>query len=272
MTTESDRKSLVQRQFGANAAHYVTSTVHAKGASLARLVELVRPHPGWQALDVATAAGHTALAFAPHVARVVASDITEEMLEEARKLAAERGLSGRIEVAHADAESLPFEDAHFDLVTCRIAPHHFPDCARFVGEAARVLKPGGTFALVDNVSPDAATTPGFSTRELKDAAITYNAFEKIRDPSHGRALTTGEWLELVGEAGFDIVHHELAAKAMDFAAWCRNMAVAPETAVRLEAMLASAAPALAAFLKPAVAEGAGGFELTELILVARKGG
>ena len=73
-------KSVVQEQFGATAAHYLTSKPHAKGKSLERLVELVKPQPGWRALDVATGAGHTAYAFAPHVARVWASDITEEML------------------------------------------------------------------------------------------------------------------------------------------------------------------------------------------------
>ena len=72
-TSRTDRhdymsKSTVQQQFGANAAHYVTSQPHAQGASLARLVELVGPQPDWLLLDVATAAGHTALAFAPHVA------------------------------------------------------------------------------------------------------------------------------------------------------------------------------------------------------------
>jgi len=77
-------KSLVQQQFGAHAATYVTSAVHAKGASLARVVELVAPRPDWHALDVATGAGHMALAFAPYVTRVVASDITPEMLEERR--------------------------------------------------------------------------------------------------------------------------------------------------------------------------------------------
>src|SRR5205809_3910662 len=81
-------KSLVQQQFGAHAASYATSAVHAKGASLARLIELVKPARHWQALDVATGAGHTAAAFAPHVAGVIASDLTEEMLQESAKLAA----------------------------------------------------------------------------------------------------------------------------------------------------------------------------------------
>ena len=66
--------------------------MHAKGESLARLVALVAPQSSWRLLDVATGAGHTALAFAPHVAKVIASDITDQMLAEARKLAAERGV------------------------------------------------------------------------------------------------------------------------------------------------------------------------------------
>lgn len=262
-------KSLVQSQFGANARNYVTSAVHAKGASLARLVELVQPKPSWRALDVATAAGHTAFAFAPHVTHVTASDVTPEMLNEARKLAAEKGLSN-VEMTLADAEALPFLDASFDLVTCRIAPHHFPDVRAFIAETWRVLKPGGTFALVDNVSPDRTSTPGFDAAELAAAAADYNAFEKLRDPSHGRCLTASEWRELVTAQGFRIQTEELIDKAMDFDAWCRNMSVAPDLVPRLAAMLRNGSPALAAFLRPFEASGKLNFVLIEGLIVAVK--
>lgn len=262
-------KELVQQQFGANAAAYLTSTVHAKGASLQRLVELVQPQPAWTALDVATGAGHTAAVFAPHVARVVASDLTPEMLDQVKHLAAERGLSN-METAIADAENLVFDAASFDLVTCRIAPHHFPSVALFLAESFRVLKRGGIFALVDNVSPDGATTPGFSEAELRDAAIEYNAFEKARDPSHGRALATKEWIELIEDAGFNLKHVEHAAKAMDFTSWCKTMQVPAEIMTRLSAMLDEASPALKAFLKPAKRDEKVGFILDELIAIAQK--
>jgi ubiquinone/menaquinone biosynthesis C-methylase UbiE len=262
-------KELVQQQFGANAAAYLTSTVHANGASLARLVELVGPKQDWTALDVATGAGHTAAQFAPHVARVVASDLTPEMLDQAKKLAAAKGLAN-METAIADAEALPFPDASFDLVTCRIAPHHFPSIAAFLAETFRVLKPGGTFALVDNVSPDGETTPGFTAAELRDAGIAYNAFEKVRDPSHGRALATAEWLELMAEVGLVLVHREHAAKAMDFQSWVKTMNVPAETVPRLAAMLDEAGPALRAFLKPTNEAGKRGFTLDELIAIARR--
>jgi ubiquinone/menaquinone biosynthesis C-methylase UbiE len=262
-------KTLIQQQFGAHAANYTTSAVHAKGASLARLVELVQPKPDWVALDIATGAGHTAAAFAPHVARAIASDLTPEMLVEARKLAETKGFSN-METAPADAEQLPFEDASFDLVTCRIAPHHFADVAAFVAESWRVLKPGGVFALVDNVSPDPETAPGFSAAELDAAARAYNAFEKLRDPSHGRALQTAEWLDLINKQGFQLLAKEHAPKAMDFASWCKTMGVAPDTVTILKGMLDDASPALRAYLQPRNDDGKLGFTLSELIVIARK--
>jgi ubiquinone/menaquinone biosynthesis C-methylase UbiE len=262
-------KSLVQQQFGAHAAAYATSPVHAKGASLGRLVELVQPQRDWQVLDIATGAGHTAAAFAPHVAHVIASDITDEMLEEARKLAAGKGLAN-METAVADAEALPFADARFDLLTCRIAAHHFPDVPRFVTEVKRVLKGGGTFALVDNIGPDTLSTPGFSETELGDAATAYNAFEKLRDPSHGRCLGLAEWGEVIAAAGLEVLHQEILPTAMEFAPWAARMDADASTVARLRAVLEEAPPALKAFLKPRLDAGALWFSLDEAIIVARK--
>jgi ubiquinone/menaquinone biosynthesis C-methylase UbiE len=264
-------KSLVQQQFGAHATAYATSAVHAKGASLGRLVELVQPQSHWQVLDIATGAGHTAAAFAPHVAHVVASDITDEMLQETRKLAAAKGL-GNMEAAVADAEALPFEDARFDLVTSRIAPHHFPEVPQFVREVRRVLKPGGTFALVDNISPDASSTPGFSDAELAQAAAIYNTFEKLRDPSHGRCLGVTEWCEVIAASGLDVLHREILPKAMEFAPWAARMDVDAATTARLRAMLEHGSPALKAFLKPRLDAGALWFSLDEAVVIARKPG
>ena len=262
-------KSLVQQQFGAHAAAYATSTVHAKGASLGRLVELVQPQPAWQALDVATGAGHTAAAFAPHVARVIASDLTAEMLQEAAKLARAKGFAN-METAQADAEALPFEDGRFDLVTCRIASHHFPDIPAFVGEVWRILKAGGTLALVDNIAPDALSTPGFSSAELYDAALTYNAFEKIRDPSHGRCLGMAEWSEVLSDGGFKVVHTERLPKDMEFQPWAERMGRDAATVERLTSMLVDGTPALQAFLKPRREAEKLWFTLDEAILIARK--
>ena len=262
-------KSLVQQQFGAHAAAYATSTVHAKGASLGRLVELVQPKPSWHALDVATGAGHTAAAFAPHVARVVASDLTPEMLQEAAKLAKAKGFAN-METAPADAEALPFDDASFDLVTCRIAPHHFPDVPTFVAEVWRTLKGGGTFALVDNIAPDAEFDAGLLQRR---AARCGADLQRVREdprpeprplPRHGRV-----------ERGAD--RHRLRASAQGAPAQGHGVPVlgrAPgrraTTTERLRSMLTDGSPALRAFLKPRVDGDKLWFTLDEALLIARK--
>jgi len=155
----ADPNQLIQKQFGAHANEYTTSAVHAQGASLARLIELTQPQSHWHVLDVSTGAGHTALAFAPHVARVIASDLTPQMLDAARQLAQARGIAN-IEFRDADAHALPFDDAMFDLVTNRIALHHYTDARKAIAEMARVCKPRGIVALVDNIAPPDKVTAG----------------------------------------------------------------------------------------------------------------
>lgn len=248
----------VKKFFGANAAAYATSKVHAKGASLARLCELVDPQPNWRALDVATAAGHTAFVFAPHVAQVIATDITPQMLDVAAKLAAEKGLTN-VTFQEADAEQLPFGDGDFDLVTCRIAPHHFPHIERFIAEAARVLRPGGILAVVDNISPDDAV-----------ASEAYNAFEKARDPSHGRCWSVDEWQAAFVAAGFEILHSETAPKEMEFNSWADRMGVATETKAELRAVLQDGPAPFREFVQPQFTDDDILFYLTEAIIVGRR--
>jgi ubiquinone/menaquinone biosynthesis C-methylase UbiE len=261
-------KQLVQEQFGANAAAYATSTVHAKGASLARLVELLQPQPHWQTLDVATAAGHTAFIIAPHVAHVTATDLTPEMLPVAAKVAAEKGITN-VTLETADAEDLPYANNTFDLVTCRIAPHHFPNIPQFLSESARVLKPDGVLAVVDNVVPGSRLR-GKKADQIRRAGAYVNAFEKLRDPSHGRALSLEEWLDGFVAAGFAVTHHETARKQMEFDSWATRLGASPETIVRLRAMLLQAPQPALEFLTPQQAGDRIDFYLTEAIVIGKK--
>ncbi|MCW5691104.1 MAG: methyltransferase domain-containing protein [Pseudolabrys sp.] len=248
-------KTLVQEHFGKTAAHYLTSTPHALGKSLERLVTLTAPQKDWRALDIATGGGHVAYTFAPHVARVWATDITQEMLDMVKLEAAKRGL-GNIRTTYAKAEQLPFDDGSFDLVTCRIAPHHFDSIPEFLTEAHRVLKPGGVFAVVDNVVPAGSI------------GDYINAFERFRDPSHLRAWTMDEWRAAIKQAGFALEHEEQIYKKMEFKSWASRY---DDTMKRLlRAMLTETTPAVKEVLEP---KGDGDdftFRLCEGLFIARK--
>jgi len=248
-------KTLIQEQFGKTAAHYLTSKPHALGKSLERLVDLTSPQKDWRVLDVATGGGHVAYTFAPHVARVWATDITQEMLDQVKAEAAKRGLAN-VRVTYAKAEALPFEDASFDLVTCRIAPHHFDSIPDFLAEVDRVLKPGGVFALVDNVVPAGSV------------GDYVNAFERLRDPSHLRAWTMEEWRDALKVAGLPATHEETIYKTMEFKSWAARYDATMQALLR--AMLTQLTPEVKATLEP---QGAGSeltFRLCEGLFIAQR--
>jgi ubiquinone/menaquinone biosynthesis C-methylase UbiE len=248
-------KTLVQEQFGKTAAHYLTSKPHALGASLERLVALTAPHSDWRMLDVATGGGHVAYTFAPLVARVWASDITQEMLDMVKAEAAKRGLAN-LRTTYAKAEALPFEDASFDLVTCRIAPHHFDSIPLFLDEVHRVLKPSGLLALVDNVVPEGSV------------GDYINAFERLRDPSHRRAWTMAEWRAALPQHGFAIAQEEQLTKIMEFSSWAARYDAIMRAMLR--AMLIQTTPAVNAVLAPEERDGDMIFRLCEGLFIAKR--
>ena len=249
-------KTLVQEQFGKTAASYLTSTPHALGKSLERLVALTSPQKNWRVLDVATGGGHVAYTFAPHVERVWATDITQEMLDMVKGEAQKRGLAN-LRTTYAKAEALPFEDGAFDLVTCRIAPHHFDSIPDFLGEVHRVLKAAGLAAMDDNVVPAGSV------------GDYINAFERFRDPSHLRSWTMEEWRAALKKAGFAVTHEEQLNKTMEFKSWAARHDANMQNFLR--AMLAQATPDVKAALEPKGADGNDAtFRLSEGLFIAKR--
>jgi len=225
--SSQDAKDAVRKQYGSVGDAYVKSVGHATGNDLGRMVELANPRSTDEMLDVATGGGHVARAFSPHVSHVVASDLTPEILGFAAAAFAEWGLAN-VTTAVADAEALPFADGSFDIVTCRIAPHHFPNPSSFVQEVARVLRTGGRFVLVDSTVP------------AGDDGVVFNTFEKLRDPSHVRSLTIDAWTGLLEAAGLTVEAVESFTKRHDFADWTSRSRTSDEDRAELERMIREA--------------------------------
>jgi len=204
-TNEGDKPMTVEetakRIFAERAPFYTTSTVHADPAVLAKVVGLAAPQPHWAALDIATGAGHTALALAPHVASVVGIDLTPEMLSEAERLRAERG-AGNVLFRLGDVHHLPFEDASFDLATCRRAAHHFSDIDRALCEVGRVLRPGGGRLVIDDRS--------VAEDDFVDRCM--NQLDRYHDESHVREYRPSEWRRMLTACGLVVETVETFAR------------------------------------------------------------
>jgi len=127
--------------------------------------------PGMRALDLACGVGDPALSIAAEVApsgRVTATDFGPGMMSLAEELARKKGLAN-IEFREANAESLPFADASFDVLTCRFGIMFFPDLPKALRECFRVLKPSGRAAFVawgKKEQPFFATTAGVVLKHL----------------------------------------------------------------------------------------------------------
>lgn len=221
-------KQDVARQFGRMAEAYATSPTHRGGRDLEILLDLLAPQPHERILDVATGAGHTAAAVAPRARSVIATDLAAEMARRARALAAERGL-GNLVVTVSDGEQLAFAGASFDAVTCRVAPHHFLDVPRFLGQVARVLRRGGRFVLEDSCSPAEADLDRF-----------LNEVERLRDPTHVRSYSERQWREMVASAGLRIEHVEFWPKRHDLTDWLSRAGVNPDVDAAVRSRLAGA--------------------------------
>ncbi|RUA17141.1 MAG: SAM-dependent methyltransferase [Clostridia bacterium] len=250
----------VQKQFGDNAERYVSSRVHAQGTSLTQMVRLAQPQPHWLVLDVATGGGHAALAIARQVHSVVALDVTLPMLQAARAFTHAQG-QHNISWVQADGATLPFGENLFDLITCRVALHHFPDQAAAIKEWARCLKPGGRLMLVDNIGP-----------QDKEANAYINAFEKLRDPSHGHLFPLATLTSFLENAGLQVFTSSYLRKPMLFYPWMERMQVSRPDQERLSRMLWQSAGHARDFLNPQGAAEQTTFELWEGVFMAEKPG
>jgi len=216
------RGSIVD-QFSRQAEPFSRWRDQSHDESLRLLLRATRVTPDDTVLDVACGPGLVALAFAAAAGHVTGIDVTPAMIDRARALQANRGLHN-VAWAIGDADNLPFEDAAFTVVACRYALHHVLAPAAVIAEMVRACAPGGRVALVDVV-----------TSAKTEAA--YNHLERLRDPSHVRAVRRGALLGLARGSGLTRVRAMSYTADFELEALLGASFPAPGDAARVRAML-----------------------------------
>jgi ubiquinone/menaquinone biosynthesis C-methylase UbiE len=218
-----------QEQFSKQSKRYGKGHILENIEDVSEALGFIRLPVKARVLDVACGAGHTGLHLASLGHEVTCADVSADMLARTRENAAARGLT--IETRQQTAESMPYPDPAFDLVTCRVAPHHFSSPALFVREAARVLRPSGWLLVIDGTIPDSEP----------EAGEWLNRVEKLRDPSHVRLIAPGEWCQFCENAGLKVAHHWLRQKRQPDLEWYfETAATSAENRREVLEMIASA--------------------------------
>ncbi|HEY4319359.1 MAG TPA: class I SAM-dependent methyltransferase [Herbaspirillum sp.] len=211
MINTDSHNTVVDSQFGPKAHSYLTSAVHANGADLEQMAELVGPRPDAIALDMGCGGGHAAFRLAPLVGKVVAYDLSEQMLAVVAAEAGRRGLHNLVTKAGA-AETLACPDHAFDIAVTRYSTHHWRDAAAGLAQMRRVLKPGGQAIFMDVVSPGVP---------LLDTWL--QGMELLRDPSHVRNASLAQWCAFLSAAGFAVGRVRTFRLRLEFASWVERM-------------------------------------------------
>jgi SAM-dependent methyltransferase len=185
------------------ADDYRNSSTHAEGADLDLVVEWCEPAPGVTALDVATGGGHVARRLRERGATVVTVDPAPGMRADTT----------------AFAEDLPFADASFDVVACRIAAHHFSDVNAAIREMARVAS--DKVVIEDIVFFD----------ESSEEA------ERLRDPSHVRCYSQPEWEVMLDAAGLRVDAIERFDRRVPLQPWLDRVRCTGDDAIRVVELL-----------------------------------
>jgi SAM-dependent methyltransferase len=246
--------AFVAGQYAPRAQDYVTSIVHSSGDDLDQIEAELRGCATARVLDLGCGGGHVSYRASPHVAEVVACDVTPAMLDVVARTAAERSLTN-ITVQQAAAERLPFDSARFDIVLSRFTTHHWQDMEAGLREARRVLKPGGRAIFIDVIAPaDRVLDTHLQTVEL------------LRDVSHVRDYAMVEWVAGLARSGFALVGVTTRRLRMDFPVWIARTRTLPKHAEAIRSLQLGAPDSVRAHF---AIEADGSFDIDVATLVTR---
>jgi SAM-dependent methyltransferase len=182
---------------------YRESAIHAAGEDLDLVVAWCEPGEGVTVLDVATGGGHVARRLRHAGCSVVTLDPAPGMQAD----------------VIAPAEHLPFADASFDAVACRVAAHHFADVQAALAEMARVAR--HRVVVCDNT---------FVSEASEEA-------DRLRDPSHVRNYTPAEWESYFELAGLEIADRAFMERPLEIQPWLDRTQTPPADQERVRALL-----------------------------------
>ena len=196
-----------KEQFNNQAKFYSSSKTFSAGESLDILSNLFNKKKFKSGLDIGTGAGFAAFELSKSCEKVEATDISEGMINEAKKIMKERKINN-LNFNICSAEELNYSDKEFDIVTCRTAAHHFLDVEKFCSEVHRVLKDEGEFIIVDTITSDQIKLNNW-----------HQEVELIRDKSHIKNLSLIEWKSILKISKFsflDIIQSRVTMNLNDW--------------------------------------------------------
>lgn len=227
-----------QEQFNERADQYGKNHILADVSDLEKVFTSLKLRPGGKALDVATGNGHTAIFLAKKGMEVTACDISTAMLQQALEFSTQEKV--HLELYEHSAEQMPYADDTFNLVTCRVAAHHFSAPDAFIRESERVLKHYGHMVVIDAVIPD----------DQAEVDRWLNTVEKLRDPSHVRLYMPMVWKKWCAQVGLNVSQITFEPFKMKDLNWYFNVANTPvENRKKILEMIAKAPASVREILK-----------------------
>ncbi|HKV24817.1 MAG TPA: methyltransferase domain-containing protein [Candidatus Acidoferrum sp.] len=217
---------VIRESFTTQAQAFAANPWVSDEQRIQRLVSAACLQGNERVLDIATGPGYIAEAFAHAAREVIGVDLTEAMLAIARERTQARGISN-ISFRAADAQNLPFENASFDVVVCRLVLHHLQKPLDVLREMARVCRVNGSVIVED-----------LYASEIPERAAYQDRWEILRDPSHVRTLPISELLHLFRDAGLEADFLSTADDLTpEIERWLATTKVPPERAAEIRKLL-----------------------------------
>jgi ubiquinone/menaquinone biosynthesis C-methylase UbiE len=216
-----EQRETVRREFAKQASNFEApgSLFRASGI-LDWIAGYVEVGPGSRILDVAGGTGQLGRYLARDGASAVIVDLTDAMLAAGLRSVLEEG-RGDVVFVRGDAANLPFPDDQFDVVVSRFALHHMDDPGTAIAEMARVSRPDGSVTLIDMVAGGAR----------------HDELERLRDPSHTRALREDELRSLLSAAGREARREGRHEQELPVEPWLDQAQTPPDARERIRAAL-----------------------------------